>query len=192
MCAIVLTKEARSFIVDTFATAELKIYGWILNAEVVIIKESVVISPCCFAEAGTDFFISIARIARLFFLRPIKFLMYGAVIVVLVVDAKAPCFVLVFFLFCSVFVLLFFVFFWGRDELFHKYVAHVQHEYFSSFNQSDHCLWRCLCRSFRPCLNCPIKDVRANCLCAALLRRQRDVICHASFHVLVTIECSRR
>ena len=69
-----------------------------------------VISRCCFAEAGTDFFISIARIARLFFRRPLKFLIYGVVIAVPVVDAKAPLFLLVLF-FC-----LFSFLFFAEDE----------------------------------------------------------------------------
>ena len=63
-------------------------------------KESVVISRCCFAEAGTDFFISIAQTARLFLLRPIKFLIYGVVIAVPVVDAKAPSFFFWVLFFC--------------------------------------------------------------------------------------------
>ena len=111
LCVIVLSKEARSFIADTFAIEELKIYGWILNAEVVIRKESVVISRCCFAEAGTHFFISIARTASLLLLRPIEFLIYGVVIAVPVVDAKAPPF---FFWFCF-FVCFCFLFF-AEDE----------------------------------------------------------------------------
>ena len=55
-----------------------------------------VISRCCFAEAGKDFFISIASIARF---KPIKFLIYDVLIAVPVVDAKAPLFF--WFCFCS-------------------------------------------------------------------------------------------
>ena len=51
--------------------------GRILNVQVVMKKESMVISRCCFAENGMEFFKGIIRIARLFFLRPIKFLIYG-------------------------------------------------------------------------------------------------------------------
>ena len=97
-----------------------------------------VISRCCFAEAGTDFFISIAQTARLFLLRPIKFLIYGVVIAVPVVDAKAPSF---FFWFCFFVCFCFHFFCRGREGLVHKYVPHVHHDYFSSFNQSDNCLW---------------------------------------------------
>ena len=86
-----------------------------------------VISRCCFAEAGTDFFISIASIARFFLLKPIKFLIYDVLIAVPVVDARAPLVFLVLFLFSS--------FCRGRNGLVHKYVQHVQQDHFSSFNQ---------------------------------------------------------
>ena len=32
-------------------------------------------------------------------------------------------------------------------------LQHMQHDYFSSFNQSDHCFWRRRCRCLRPCLS---------------------------------------
>ena len=88
-----------------------------------------VISRCCFAEAGTYFVIIIASIARFFLLKPIKFLIYDVLIAVPVVDARAPLFFffLVLFLFSS--------FCRGRNGLVHKYVPHVQQDHFSSFNQ---------------------------------------------------------
>lgn len=52
-----------------------------------------VISCCCFAEDGMDWFISASRTctAGLFFLtRPIKFLICGVLVAVVVVNAKAP------------------------------------------------------------------------------------------------------
>ena len=61
--------------------------------QVVISTVNVVISCCCFAEDGMDWFISASRTctAGLFFLtRPIKFLICGVLVAVVVVNAKAP------------------------------------------------------------------------------------------------------
>ena len=82
LCVIFLTKEERSLKVDTCAIEESRTYGGILNVQAVMKEESMVISRCCFAEDGMDFFIGKARIARLCFLRAIKFLIYGVVFAV--------------------------------------------------------------------------------------------------------------
>ena len=58
-----------------------------LKAQVVIKTVDVVISRCCFAEEGTDLFISACRTCSA---RPLKFLICGVVVAVLVVDPKAP------------------------------------------------------------------------------------------------------
>ena len=76
MCVIVLKKEERSLKADTCTIEELKTEGGILNVQVVMEKESMLISRCCFVEDGLYFFVGIARMARLFFL-PIKFFIYG-------------------------------------------------------------------------------------------------------------------
>ena len=46
-----------------------------------------------------------------------------------------------------------------RQRIVLQCVPHVQHDYFSSFNQSDYCFWRrrCLCR--RPCLSSLIMKI---------------------------------
>ena len=60
-----------------------------MYAKVVIIITNVVISRCCFAEDGSE--VRAARAARLFLdIQPMKVLICGVVVAVLVVDAKGP------------------------------------------------------------------------------------------------------
>ena len=61
------------------------------SARVLIKTVNVVISPCCFAEDGTDLFVGASGTCStiIFLTRPIKFLICGVVIAVVVFDAKA-------------------------------------------------------------------------------------------------------
>ena len=54
-----------------------------------VVITNVVISRCCFAEDGSE--VRAARAARLFLdIQPMKVLICGVVVAVLVVDAKGP------------------------------------------------------------------------------------------------------
>ena len=74
------------------ATAITAIEHLRLFARVLIKTVNVVISPCCFAEDGTDLIVGACRTCStlIFLTRPIKFLICVVVIAVVVFDAKAP------------------------------------------------------------------------------------------------------
>ena len=71
-------------------------------------------------------------------------------------------------------------------------MPHVQHDYFSSFNQSDHCFWPCLCRcrrAFTIWMEFPVKCFWTNGT-ALLLSKYMDRI--EPYHLIPSFDISVR
>ena len=69
-------------------------------------------------------------------------------------------------------------------------MPHVQHDYFSSFNQSDHCLWPCLCRcrrAFTIWMEFPVEWTNGTAL---LLSKEMDRI--EPYHLILSFDISVR